>query len=93
MTSSQKEYRLRHAEIQKRRDELITRLLALKEPAREHPSYKRVFTLLNNTFGKSSLAQRPSFLDAAAWLINLIERQVVDRSCSIRPPQQNNRIF
>ena len=76
MTSNQNDFRQRHAEIQKRRAELIVRLSALKEPAREHPSYKRVFILLNSTFVKSSLKQRPAVIDAALWLINLIERQV-----------------
>ena len=93
MTTSQKDVRERHAEIQKRRAELIVRLSAQKEPACEHPSYKVVSTLLNNTFGKSSLAQRPAVLAAAAWLINLIERQIAADSCSLKPPQQNNRLF
>lgn len=93
MTSGQKEFRQRHAEIQKRRAELIVRLSAQKEPACEHPSYKVVSTLLNNTFGKSSLAQRRAVLDTAAWLINLIERQVAADSCSPEPPQQSNRFF
>jgi hypothetical protein len=65
----------RHQEIEKDRAELIARLSALKEPSRKHPGYNRAIRLLNNTFGKSSLAQRPGVLKAATWLINIVERQ------------------
>jgi hypothetical protein len=65
----------RHHEIEKDRAKLIARLSALKEPSHKHPSYKRALRLLNNTFGKSSLAQRPGFLKAATWLINIVEHQ------------------
>jgi hypothetical protein len=51
-------YNQRHHEIEKDRAGLIARLSAIKEPSRKHPSYKRALSLLNNTFGKSSLAQR-----------------------------------
>ena len=68
-------FRQRHHEIEKDRAELIARLSALKEPSRKHPGYKRALRLLNNTFGKSSLAQRPAVLKAATWLINIVERQ------------------
>ena len=65
----------RHHKIEKRRAELITRLLALKEPTRNHPGYRRALRLLNNTFSKASLRQRPAVLNAATWLINIIEHQ------------------
>jgi hypothetical protein len=65
----------RHHEIEKGRAGLIARLSALKEPSRKHPSYKRALSLLNNTFGESSLAQRPGVLKAATWLINIVKRQ------------------
>ena len=65
----------RHQEIEKDRAELIARLSALKEPSRKHPGYNRAIKLLNNTFGKSSLAQRPGVLKAATWLINIVEHQ------------------
>ena len=68
-------FRQRQHEIEKDRTELIARLSALKEPSRKHPGYKRALRLLNNTFSKSSLAQRPAVLKAATWLINIVERQ------------------
>jgi hypothetical protein len=68
-------FRQRHHEQEKRRAELIARLLALKEPTRSHPGYRRALRLLNNTFGKASLRQRPAVLNAATGLINIIEHQ------------------
>jgi hypothetical protein len=68
-------FRQRHHEIEKRRAELIARLLALKEQTHSHLGYRRALRLLNNTFSKASLAQRPSVLKAATWLINIVERQ------------------
>jgi hypothetical protein len=68
-------FRQRHHEIEKRRADLIARLMALKEPTRSHPGYRRALRLLNNTFSKASLRQRPAILKAAIWLINITEHQ------------------
>jgi hypothetical protein len=68
-------FRQRHHELEKRRAELIAHLLVLKETTRSHPGYRRALRLLNNTFSKASLRQRPAVLKAATWLINIVERQ------------------
>jgi len=45
----------------------------LNERARAHPAYRRVSTLLNQTFRKASVAQRLATLQAAEWLIDVLE--------------------
>lgn len=42
-----------------------------------HPGYKRALKLLNDTFRKSKLAQRLAVLQAAAWLIDVLERVTI----------------
>jgi hypothetical protein len=46
----------------------------LGENARRHPGYKRALRLLNNIFRKSKLPQRLAVLQAAAWLIDVLEQ-------------------
>ncbi len=53
------------------------RLTSLGERARRHPAYKRVLTLLNTRFRKVRLAQRVAVLEAAAFLIAVLERLTV----------------
>jgi hypothetical protein len=84
-------FRQRHHEIEKDRAELIARLSALKEPSRKHPGYKRVLRLLNNTFGKSSLEQRPAVLRAATWLIKIVERQGPNASDELGQLRRQNK--
>ena len=69
-----KTFRQRYDGLEAQRDVLMARLRRLGGTAREHPSYKRVLKLLNDTFRKSKLAQRLAVLQAAAWLIDLLER-------------------
>ena len=38
-----------------------------------HPAYRRASTLLNQTFRKVSVAQRMATLQAAEWLIEVLE--------------------
>lgn len=68
------EFRQRYADIEMRRIELIDRLRRLSASAQAHPGHKRALTLLNDTFRKSKLAQRLAVLQAAAWLIDILER-------------------
>jgi hypothetical protein len=68
------DFRQRYADIEARRTELIVRLRALGDTAQVHPGYSRAFKLLNDTFRKSKLAQRLAVLQAAAWLIDVLER-------------------
>jgi hypothetical protein len=58
----------------KPRPALIARLSSLGESGQRHPVHKRAFTLLNATFCRSSLAQRLTVLQAAAWLIDVLEK-------------------
>jgi hypothetical protein len=67
-------FRQRYDDLEKRRAELIGRLRALGGKAQTHPGYKRALTLLNETFRKSKLAQRVAILQAAGWLIDVLER-------------------
>jgi hypothetical protein len=49
-------------------------LIGLGAKARNHPSYKTASNLLNEKFQKSSAAQRRAVLDAADWLIGLLDQ-------------------
>jgi predicted metal-dependent HD superfamily phosphohydrolase len=53
---------------------LVARLIALGDAARRHAGYRHALKLLNDTFRKSSLAQRLAILQAAAWMIDLLEK-------------------
>lgn len=68
------DFRQRYDEVENRRDKLIERLNNLGDGARAHPGYKRALKLLNETFRKSKLAQRLAVLQAASWLIDILER-------------------
>jgi hypothetical protein len=67
-------FRQRYDELETRRDALVVRLRRLGGKAQQHPANKRALKLLNDTFRKSKLAQRLSVLQAAAWLIDLLEQ-------------------
>ena len=67
-------FRTRYDALEKRRDELVARLAALGEKASPHPALGRARTLLNTTFRKASLVQRAAILEAADWLITIIDR-------------------
>jgi len=71
------DFRQRYDDIEKRRAELVTRLRALGSDAQAHPGYKRALKLLNETFRKEKLTQRLPVLQAAAWLIGLLERLTI----------------
>jgi hypothetical protein len=67
-------FRERYNEIEAYRAALVARLTSLGETAQRHPGCKRAFTLLNATFRRSKLAQRLAILNAAAWLIDVLEK-------------------
>lgn len=67
-------FRQRYDDLEAKRTELVERLRALGENAQRHPGYKRALKLLNDTFRKSKLAQRLAVLQAAAWLIDILEK-------------------
>jgi hypothetical protein len=66
-------FRQRYEEAEQRRAAILQRLESLNDAARAHPAYQRVLTLVNQTFRKSSLAQRFATLQAAEWLIDVLE--------------------
>ncbi len=73
-TDSRADFRRRYDELEARRAALVARLTALGENSRRHPGYRRAMRLLNETFRKEKLAQRLAVLQAAAWLIDVLEK-------------------
>ena len=69
-----KSFRRRYDDLEARRAALIARLARLGHVARGHPAYKRALTLLNDIFRRGRLAQRLAVLEAASWLIDLLEK-------------------
>jgi hypothetical protein len=67
-------FRQRYDDLEVHRAALVTRLSTLGQRSYQHPGYKRAMRLLNDTFRKSKLAQRLAVLQAAAWLIDILER-------------------
>ena len=69
-------FRQRYDELEVRRAELSARLHLLGEAAQRHPAYKRALKLLNDIYRKEKLPQRLAVLQAAAWLIDVLEKLV-----------------
>jgi hypothetical protein len=67
-------FRQRYNELEARRTTLIARLDTLGETSRAHPGYRRAMRLLNETFRNEKVAQRFAVLQAAAWLIDILEK-------------------
>jgi hypothetical protein len=70
-------FRARYDLLEQRRADLIARLTALGERGLRHPGYARAHTLLNAKFRKGTLVQRAAVLEAANWLIMLIDRSTM----------------
>ena len=64
----------RYAKLEHQRAFLLHRLSNLNDKARAHLGHKRALKLLNQTFRRSSLAQRVAVLNAANWSIDLLEQ-------------------
>jgi hypothetical protein len=73
-TAPRKSFRRRYDDLEARRAALIARLGRLGHVARGHPAYKRSLILLNEIFRRGRLAQRLAVLEAASWLIDLLEK-------------------
>ena len=69
-------FRARYDALERRREDLIARLGELGEKARANPAHARARKLLNETFRGASLVQRAAILEAAAWLITLLDRSI-----------------
>ena len=70
-------FRARYDALEQRRADLIARLAALGTRGEQHPGHARARTLLNTQFRKATLVQRAAVLQAADWLIALIERTTI----------------
>lgn len=70
-------FRSRYDALEQRRAELIARLGALGDKAAAHPAHGRARTLLNTTFRKATLVQRAAVLEAADWLITILDRSMM----------------
>jgi hypothetical protein len=68
-----KSFRQRYDDLEASRAQLLARLDRHMKVIRTHPSAKRALKLLNDTFRSASVAQRAAILQAAEWLISLIE--------------------
>ena len=66
-------FRNRYEAAERRRRQMLERLTNLPEPARSHPGYRRALTLLNESFRKGRVVQRVAILQAAEWLIDVLE--------------------
>ena len=74
MPGKPKTFRARYDALEQRRTELLAQLEGLGARARQNPGYARARTLLNTTFRKAKLVQRAAILEAANWLIVVIDR-------------------
>ena len=50
--------------------------ICLAKSAERHPAYKRALKLLNDIYRREKLPQRLAVLQAAAWLIDVLEKLV-----------------
>jgi hypothetical protein len=66
-------FKQRYDDAERRRAAILRRLEGLNDAARTHPAYRRALTLVNQTFRKVSVAQRLATLQAAEWLIEVLE--------------------
>ena len=67
-------FRQRYDMLETRRAALVARLTTLADTAQDQPAYKSARTLLNDTFRRTRLPQRLAVLQAAAWLIDILEK-------------------
>lgn len=66
-------FRQRYNDTERQRLAMLDRLNRLGHHGRAHPSFRRAMTLLTRTFRNAKLVQRAAILQAADWLISLIE--------------------
>jgi hypothetical protein len=77
MSQKRQSFRRRYDELEARRADLSVRLHSLGEATRGHPGYGRALKLLNDIYRKEKLAGRLAVLQAAAWLIDLLEQLAI----------------
>jgi hypothetical protein len=74
--SPRQSFRARYDALEQRREDLIARLGDLGEKAQANPAHARARKLLNETFRGASLVQRAAVLEAASWLITVLDRSM-----------------
>ena len=67
-------FRQRFENLEAKREALLARLSVIGDDAKQHPGHRRALTLLNASFRRASVAQRVAVLQAAEWLIQVLER-------------------
>jgi hypothetical protein len=72
--SADADFRRQYDDLERRRSALAARLKGLGRKAPAHPGYKRALSLINDIFRKCPVAKRRAVLDAADWLIGLLEQ-------------------
>jgi hypothetical protein len=72
-SASKASFRRRYDAAEQKRLALLDRLNNLGNHGRAHPSFRKAMTLLTRTFRNAKLVQRAAILQAAEWLISLIE--------------------
>jgi hypothetical protein len=73
-TAPRRSFRQQYDDLEARRAELRARLCALGHRAEGHPAYKGAIRLLDNVYRKEKLARRLAVLQAASWLIGILEK-------------------
>jgi len=71
---SRQSFRQRYDDLEGRRAALSARLRLLGEATQRHPGYKRALTLLNEIYRREKLPRRLAVLQAAAFLIDVLEK-------------------
>jgi len=66
-------FRERYEALERRREQILDRLNCLADEARNHPGHGRARTLLNDKFRRATVVQRIAILQAAEWLIDVLE--------------------
>ena len=73
-TAPKPSFRQRFENLEAQREALLARLSSIGDHTKQHPGYKRALTLLNASFRRAKVAQRAAVLQAAEWLIEVLER-------------------
>ena len=68
------DFRGRYDDLERRRSELIQRLIKLDHLPQAADTCRRARTMLNATYRKATLAQRAAVLQAATWLVDVAEK-------------------
>ena len=69
----QPRFREQYDLLEARRAQMIARLHLLRKITQRHPGYKHALKLLNDTYRRQKLAERLVVLQAANWLIGVLE--------------------